>query len=372
MRQLFVRSILSAITTLALAGCSAPPATTAEPTSAPPRASLAAPSPSVLPTDCVCGTEPGCPPCPAPTATATASASPTEVAQGTFPPKAFAPPHDRTKKPGDGEWKPLDVHRGSGSASPLYRAIVHPHKIRGDSVLELVAIDTQRVSMDLVMGTAEPEDSKFPAEKRPGIVPAAKLPDLIAITNGGFKSRHGGHGVGAFGEAALAPTPEFCTFAKAKSGRYVIGTHAKLTSELADGFQWFRQTPPCLIEDGVKHPDLSDEFKAKKWGRSEDKKADIRRSAVGLGADGRTLYFAIGDWLTPEMLADGLAAAGITRAAELDINWSYTRFIVYERSGSDLVATSPLLKELKAPKKEYVKEASERDFFTLMWAPPSK
>lgn len=360
-----MRALLSlCLLTLACSSSSAGAPTT---TSEPPRPTVAAPTPTLVPSDCVCGTEPGCPPCPAPTASASATA-PIPAAPGSFPPKAFAPPFEKTKKPGDGEWRPLPVHRASSDTSPMFRAIVHPHKFRSDAVLELVAIDTSRASMDLILGTKEPEDTKFPADKRPGLVPASEQEGLIAITNGGFKSRHGGHGVGAFGEVVLAPSkPEHCTFAKAKDGRYLIGTYSRLQTELGGGFAWFRGTPPCLIEDGVKHPDLGSDFGSKKWGRAEDGKRDIRRSAVGLGADGRTLYFAIGDWLEPEWLADGLAAAGITRAAELDINWSYTRFIVYERAGGELVATSPLLKELKAPKKEYVKEASERDFFAIRW-----
>jgi hypothetical protein len=360
---------MRALVTLGLFALSCSASGLTEPSSSPPKPSVAAPPATVVPTDCVCGTEPGCPPCPAPTASASASAgSPPAAAQGAFPPKAFSPPFEKTKKPGDGEWKPMPIHKASGEGSPMMRAMVHPHKFRSDSVLEIVAIDTTRVSMDLVLGTKEPEDTKFPLDKRPGLIPAAKQEALIAITNGGFKSRHGGHGVGAFGEVVLAPgKPEHCTFAKTKDGRYVIGSHAALQAELAKGFEWFRGTPPCLLEGGVKHNDLASDFGSKKWGRAEDGKRDIRRSAIGLGADDRTLYFAIGDWLEPEWLADGLAAAGITRAAELDINWSYTRFIVYERAGAELVATSPLLKELKAPKKEYVKDASERDFFSISW-----
>lgn len=351
-----------------LFGCSAPTTTTEERPPSPPARTVAAPTPSVVPGDCTCGTEPGCPACPAPSVTAEAKPAPPA---GEFPPKSFAPPHERTKKPGDGTWAPLAVHRASGASSPLYTTIVHPHKIRGDAVIQIVAIDASRVSMDLVMGTAEPEDSKVAADKRPGLVAPEVLDSLIAVTNGGFMSRHGGHGVGGFGEIALDPKPEHCTYAKTKDGRYLVGTHAKIASDLAKGFEWFRQTPPCLIEDGVKHPDLANDYKAKKWGRSEDGKPEIRRSAVGFGPDARTLYFAIGDWVTPAWFADGLVAAGMTRAAELDINWSYTRFIVYERSGTDLVATSPLLKELKAPRKEYVKEASTRDFFTLKWINPA-
>jgi hypothetical protein len=320
---------------------------------------------------CECGTAPGCPPCPATSASPVASAPLAPAAQGTFPPAPFKPPVERNAKPGDGEWKSLDVHRGAGSASPLWRSIVHPHKIRGFVVVELVAIDTTRVSMDLILGPEEPEGSSFPAAKRTGLVPAAAQPNLIAVTNGGFKKRHGGHGVSLAGETVVPAQREACTFAKTKDGSYRIGTYSAIEGVL-EGHRWFRQTAPCLIENGVKNPDLENEYKAKKWGGAEDGNKEIRRSAIGFGKDQRTLYFAIGDYVTAEWLADGLLAAGLTVAAQLDINYSYTRFITYAHSGSDLIASSPLLSDLKAPKKEYWKTASPRDFFSLTWLESEK
>jgi len=336
----------------------------------PPPGPTGEPSPSVLISNCVCGTEPGCPPCAA--VSAAPSADPlAPAAGGEFPPKSFAAPVERTKKPGDGEWASLDVHRGAGHESPLRRSIVHPHKIRGFVVVELVAIDTTRVSMDLILGPEEPEGSTFPLSQRTGLVPASAQPNLIAVTNGGFKKRHGGHGLGLAGETVVPAQRDTCTFAKLKDGSYRLGTHSAMESAL-EGHQFFRQTPPCLIENGAKNPDLDNEYKAKKWGGAEDGNKEIRRSAIAFGKDSRTLYFAIGDYVTAEWLADGLIAAGMTVAAELDINYSYTRFITYAHAGGELIASSPLLSDLKAPKKEYWKTASPRDFFSLTWREPSK
>lgn len=359
---------IAMLTMCALAGCASAPAADVGdvPT---PRETAARAAPSVVPGGCDCGTEPGCPPCPVPSATASAPAP--SPASGAFPPKAFAPPVERTKKAGDGQWTPLAVHRSSGPSSPLYTTLVRPHKVRDFVVVQIVAIDTSQVSIDMVLGTDEPAGTSFPKEKRPGLVAASMHKDLIAVTNGGFMSRHGGHGLGFRSETVLSPTDAFCTFAKLNDGRHLIGTHASISGELGAGYAFFRQTPPCLIERGVKHADLANEHKAKKWGGAEDGNKEIRRSAVGLGPDPRVLYFAIGDYLTAEWLADGLVAAGVTDAAQLDINYNYTRFIVYERAGGGaLVATSPLLKELKAPRKEYLTAASGRDFFTLQWIAP--
>ena len=319
---------------------------------------------------CSCGTLPGCPPCPAPAKSAASATAPGAIVAATSAPSVFPPaplkaPFERTAKDGDGDWKSMTV-RG-GKTSPLAVTTLHPHTIRGDVVMQIVAIDTSRLSMELVLGTEEPEGYTAAEPTRTGLVPAATLDALVAVANGGFKKRHGGHGIGMGGVSLIAPRPDFCTFAKTKDGTYRVGVWSALEAE-ATSFAWYRQTPPCLVESGAKNPDTVNEYKAKRWGGAEDGRKDIRRSAIGIGADPAILYFAIGDWVTSEWLANGLIAAGITTAAELDINYSYTRFIVYEGSAPDaLVATSPLLKELKAPRKEYWSEPSRRDFFYLAW-----
>jgi hypothetical protein len=328
----------------------------------------AAPSASdALASGCTCGTLPGCPPC-ATSAQPAPSERPTpelRSAPKAFPPSAIAPPFERTAKPGDGSWSAIAV--GGATSSPLAKTTLHPHGIRSDVVMELVAIDVSRLGMELVLGTEEPEGYTAAEPPRTGLVPPAALEKLVAVTNGGFKKRHGGHGIGVGGVALVPPRADFCTFAKTKDGAYRVGVWSALEAESAS-FAWFRQTPPCLVEGGVKSPDTMNEYKAKRWGGAEDGRKDIRRSAIGTGADPAILYFAIGDWVTSEWLANGLVAAGITTAAELDINYSYTRFIVYEHAGpTELVATSPLLKELKAPRKEYWSEPSARDFFFLAW-----
>lgn len=319
--------------------------------------------------NCVCGTEPGCPPCPLPSAAPKPSATAATSASGTFPPATFSAPVTRTAKSGDGVWTPLTVHRPAnapgGSDSPVWTTTVRPHSIRDFVVVHLIAIDTTRVSMDLILGTDEPEGTTVPREQRTGLVPSDRRDALIAITNGGFKKRHGQHGVGVGGVFAQALRDDACTFAKTKDGAYRIGDHKAM--DLA-AFSFVRQTPPCLLSGGAKNPDLASDYKIKKWGGAEDGNKEIRRSAIAVGADPRVLYFAIGDFITADWLADGLAAAGLREAAELDINYSYTRFITYQHAGADLVASSPLaIKDLKTPKREYWAEASPRDFFALTW-----
>lgn len=300
-----------------------------------------------------------------PSAAHSAAAGPSKPSA--FPPPPLVPPVPRTQKPGDGVWSSLAVHGEAGTKSPLVTTLIHPHKIRSDIVVALVAIDLSRVTMELVAGTTDPDGSDVPAERRPGLVPAAALDSLIAVTNGGFMKRHGGYGIGVGADVLLAPRPEGCTFARLTTGGYRIASSSRLAPDPTT-LAWFRQTPPCLIEDGTPSAALPHEYQAKRWGGAEDGRKDIRRSAIGLGSDPDVLYFAIGEWVTAEWLTAALVAAGIQHAAELDINYSYTRFIVYQHPpGGELVATSPLLTELKAPRREFWKDPSDRDFFYIRW-----
>ena len=89
--------------------------------------------------------------------------------------------------------------------------------------------------------------------------------------------------------------------------------------------------------------------------------------ALGLDAGGKTLFYAVGEWITPKELAESMAAAGAVNAAEADINWSYTRFLFFGRpqAGAPLQVISTLIPKMKYGAQGYVAKASERDFFYL-------
>jgi hypothetical protein len=284
-----------------------------------------------------------------------------------FPPAPVVAPQPRTAKPGDGVFVGLDVHRAPAASSPLVATTIHPHRTRPDVSVLVVAIDITRLAIELVAGTDEPEGTKVPRERRTGLVPRERLPELVAVMNGAFKRRHGQHGIGIAGEVLWPAIPDGCVFAKTNAGEHLVAPWARLSareSELA----WWRQSPPCLVENGQKHPDLSNEYRAKRWGSAEDGKKDIRRSAIGVGSDPRILYFAIGEWTTAEWLADALVAVGVTAAAELDINYSYTRLALYDHlPDGQLALRPPLLRDLKIPKRDYWSEPADRDFFYLAW-----
>jgi hypothetical protein len=81
-------------------------------------------------------------------------------------------------------------------------------------------------------------------------------------------------------------------------------------------------------------------------------------------AGGRTLIYGLGEWITPRALAEAMRAAGAVDAAELDVNWSYTRFFLFG-PGSPPEITDSLIPKLKHAPGQYVTKPAERDFFYL-------
>jgi hypothetical protein len=293
---------------------------------------------------------------------------PAEAPPPPFPPPAFAPPHAHTARREDGTWTPLRAgatREAPGQEPLLYRATVHPDPTRTQVHVTLVAVDLHRVALHLVAGTLEPLSTTVPVERRPGVVPAADLPSLLAVMNGGFLTRHGTWGVMVAGDVFLPPHDDGCTVALYPDGKVRIRTYRELAATAADMVA-FRQTPPCLVEQGAVLPALLGDEKPRRWGLSITGGVDIRRSALGLADGGRTLLYGLGEGTTPRALADAMRAAGAVDAAELDVNWSYTRFFLYSPGttpGAPPEITATLIPRLKHAAGQYVTKGSERDFF---------
>lgn len=178
---------------------------------------------------------------------------------------------------------------------------------------------------------------------------------------------HGGWGMMVGGDVFLPPHDDGCTVALLADGGVRIRTHTEIAGALASVVA-YRQTPPCLVEQREVFPALLGDEKPRRWGMSETGAIDIRRSALGIAEGGRTLIYGLGEWITPRALAESMRAAGAVDAAELDVNWSYTRFLLYgpgASPGAPPEVTSTLIPKIKYAPGQYVKKASERDFFYL-------
>ena len=93
--------------------------------------------------------------------------------------------------------------------------------------------------------------------------------------------------------------------------------------------RWWRQTPGCMVELGKLHPGLAADDNTY-WGSTIEGSTVIRRSAIGVSEDGRVLYVGIGDSTTAPAIARAMKHAGAHSIAQLDVNWSYPKFLLYE------------------------------------------
>jgi hypothetical protein len=163
----------------------------------------------------------------------------------------------------------------------------------------------------------------------------------------------------------LPPRDIACTLVRYRDGSLGIGTWSRIASKKAD-MLYYRQTPPCLVEDGKLHEILEEYAYARKWGATVSGETIIRRSAVGLSEDGRTLLYGLGEAMTAQAIARGMQAAGAHWVAELDVNYSYPRLLFYERGPDDApIASSAIIPSIDFTADEYVTRPSVRDFFYL-------
>lgn len=295
---------------------------------------------------------------------ASGSAAPGQPAPGdeAFPPPAFVPPFPGVASAGDGQWIPIPDPQNAAGKPPLYKALIHPDGKRSFTVVAVVAIDLRSVVMHAVPGFGEPASSALPREKRPGLVPADQAGDLLATFNGGFQAVHGQWGMMSDGVTLLPARPIGCTVARYKDGSMRVAVWKRLADSEQE-MDYYRQTPPCLVEEGAVNPATQAE-KNTGWGATVDGDTIIRRSAFGLDKTGKIAFYGMGDALSAGTLAQAMRTAGAWDVAQLDVNWSYPRFFFYD-GGKDPRITQPLAPVQNWKPDEYVVRPAYRDFFYL-------
>jgi hypothetical protein len=275
-------------------------------------------------------------------------------------PSNVAPPYPAVAAAEDGVFRAMPTRFGD---APIYRTMLHPDRERAYAELFVFALDLSKLSVHAVAGSIEPKsDRALAGVERPGVIPESDRGRLVAAFNGGFKAEHGEFGMMVSGTELLRPKSYSCTVAGSADGSITIGTFSKLAAP-SESFAWWRQTPGCMVENGVLHPGLRAPD-TKNWGATIDGKTVIRRSAVGLSADGKTLFVGISNSTTARAMALGMQQAGAVTVAQLDVNFSFPRFLVYEPDASTGALTAVgAVKGLLYGPDEYVGRASSRDFF---------
>ncbi len=260
---------------------------------------------------------------------------------------------------GEGQWSPyLQAADGQIVA---YRTFLQPDPHRPYSIPAIVALDLQATRLHFVLGTVEPR-SASPEPSRTGAIPAADLQagKLLATFNGGFKARHGQYGAMADGVVALPPINGLATVAMYANGQVRIGEWGKDIQDSPELVAW-RQNGEMLIRNGQINPDTAKTNEA--WGLTIKGDTITWRSALGLSADGRTLYYVAGLQLDVATLTSVMAKAGAAEALQLDVNSFWVHFAAIRSEGSSLIA-EPLFEAMKPQADRYLKSFS-RDFFYI-------
>ncbi len=275
-------------------------------------------------------------------------------------PRAVGALYRDTASAEDGTWQSVGTR--TGPAGAMYRTIVHPDPERAYAELFVFALDLSKLRVHAVPGSVEPKSAETRSQTaRPGVIPEADRAELVAAFNGGFKAEHGQFGMMVDGTELLAPKARSCTFAATADGALHIAPWTKLAR--ADGWSWWRQTPGCMLEDGVLHPGLRSDD-SRNWGATPEGKTVIRRSAVGLSADARTLFVGTSNSTTARALALGMQHVGARDVAQLDVNFSFPRFLLYrDGKGAGNLSAVGAVRGLLYQPDEYVGRASSRDFF---------
>ncbi len=285
-------------------------------------------------------------------------------------PSTVKPPFEEVAAAADGTW--LEVAPpGSRQSAAMWKTLIHPDPKRPFAAVAIVAIDRRAVDLHVAPGTDEPKAPRIPNVVRSGLVPPKEQPLLVAAFNGGFRAMHGNYGMMAGGITFIAPRDIACTVAFFEPGKaqatdhdLTIQTWSKI-AERRDEMTAFRQTPPCLIEGGEPNPGLLQEFN-RNWGATVGGDTIIRRSAIGLSRDRRHLFYALGDAVTAQSIGRAMQVVGAHDAAQLDVNYSYPRFVLFEQNPNGApIASSPIVPDVKYAPTDYVVGAQERDFFYL-------
>jgi len=283
-----------------------------------------------------------------------------------FRPADVGPMYVELDAPGDGRWVVLPDETPPEQAR-MYKTLLHPDRERAWAELFVVALDLRRVRLQLVAGTVVPQSTLPEAAQapRPGRIPDELHPGVLAAFNGGFKTEHGHYGMFVDGVTLVPPRAASCSIVQLDDGSLRIATWSRL-GELGARAVWWRQTPDCLYEDGVLNPRLAGGHEGK-WGSALDGETVIRRSAIGIDAAGMTLYVGISNHTTASVLARGMRHAGAEDIAQLDVNFSYPKFVTFhEAPGSGHRVAVPLAAGFEFSEHEYLRKASYRDFFYVM------
>jgi hypothetical protein len=87
---------------------------------------------------------------------------------------------------------------------------------------------------------------------------------------------------------------------------------------------------------------------------------------MGVDEAGQRLYFGISNHTTATAIAGGMQHAGAFTVAQMDVNFSYPKFVLFERreAGGKRIAVA-LASGFEFSEDEYIRKRNPRDFFYI-------
>jgi hypothetical protein len=158
-------------------------------------------------------------------------------------------------------------------------------------------------------------------------VAGSEIHHLILGFNGGFKFSTGSGGFVSFGRVGALLKAGSGSIVTYRNGATQIGAWENGVPARGLAIASVRQNLHLLIDHGVPDSSVAS-CGAACWGATIGNQTAVARSALGIRADGE-LVWAAGEGLTVGELADGMIAAGVQRAVQLDINPDWVAGYLY-------------------------------------------
>ena len=328
-----------------------------EPTRPPLPSATATPRPAATPT-----LNPASAMADGPTATPEPPTSTPTLAPTATPPWDPTPIDGFTSMKDEGQWQAY-IQDGNGQ-TVAYRTRLFPDLTRlYFAEADVVAFDLTATRLHFALGIDEP---KSPVQvERTGKIPDAdlKLGHLLAAFNGGFLAQHGAFGSMSNGVTVLPPRDGLATVAMYDDGQVRLGAWGRDIITDTHLVSW-RQNGPLLIDNGKINPETTVGL-PRDWGYSVNGETVVWRSALGISADRRTLYYIAGPNLTLPILAKAMAATGAQFAMQLDINDYWVFFCTFYPNPQDAsqIRTRELHLVMRYKNRDRYLKGFERDFF---------
>jgi hypothetical protein len=289
-----------------------------------------------------------------PPATTTIASTPAAVPPRAPPLISILP---AAKRPGLFDWLPAAHVRGQ-TAVWISRTSAY-----GDPpyTVTLMRFDQRLVTLHLHAGSSEPGGSGW---RYGSVISSREEPSVVAAFNSAFRESYGAGGFEAYGRVGWPLKRGKASVVIYRDGSVDIGRWHQGVPAPGRPVAEVRQNLGLLI-DGGQIPGTVDTCIKLCWGDPLHEQPIVARSGLGLTADGH-LVWAAGHNLSVRALAHALAAKGVLRAIELDINPAWVAGFLYRHHPGRTPAVAVPVVPGQTPISGPYLTPYFRDFFTVV------